>query len=82
MRRCPSRPRFAHARGNRFDCALGPRAPGNWREAVEGCAYPCIRFRALAVLDAFVLYENIPMLRLARKVGFDRARCLRPIRCT
>jgi GNAT superfamily N-acetyltransferase len=26
--------------------------------------------QGLAVLDAFVLYENIPMLRLARKVGF------------
>jgi RimJ/RimL family protein N-acetyltransferase len=27
--------------------------------------------QGLAVLDAFVLYENIPMLRLARKVGFE-----------
>jgi GNAT superfamily N-acetyltransferase len=27
--------------------------------------------QGVAVLDAFVLYENIPMLRLARKVGFE-----------
>jgi RimJ/RimL family protein N-acetyltransferase len=27
--------------------------------------------QGLAALDAFVLYENIPMLRLARKVGFE-----------
>jgi GNAT superfamily N-acetyltransferase len=27
--------------------------------------------QGFAALDAFVLYENIPMLRLARKVGFE-----------
>ena len=69
----PLRISFAYRRPtprNRFDCSLGSRAPGNWRKAVAHYVGP----RGAAGIrhaDAFVLHENIPMLRLARKVGFE-----------